>query len=84
MGIAEAWRPWRLGSIVMWQLWDKIRCPILVLRGAASDMPPVSTARDMTRRGPRTELLEFAGIGHLPTLMAKGQIEPIAGFLDAT
>ena len=32
-GIAEAYRPWRLGSIMMWHLWDKVRCPTLLLRG---------------------------------------------------
>jgi pimeloyl-ACP methyl ester carboxylesterase len=37
-GIAEAYRPWRLGSIVMWELWDRVRCPTLLLRGALSDM----------------------------------------------
>ena len=26
--IAEAYRPWRLGSVVVWELWDKVRCPI--------------------------------------------------------
>jgi pimeloyl-ACP methyl ester carboxylesterase len=81
--IAEAYRPWRLGSVVMWELWDKVRCPTLVLRGAVSDMLPLSTAREMTRRGPRAELVEFAGVGHLPALMAADQIEPVVGFLEA-
>ena len=55
IGIAEAYRPWRLGSVVMWELWDKVRCPTLVLRGADSDMLPLSTAREMTGRGPRAD-----------------------------
>ena len=80
-GIAEAYRPWRLGSIAMWDLWDKVRCPTLLLRGAESDLLPADTAREMTRRGPRAELIEFAGIGHLPALMTQDQIEPISGFL---
>jgi pimeloyl-ACP methyl ester carboxylesterase len=80
-GIAEAYRPWRLGSIVMWDLWDKVRCPTLLLRGAESDLLPFATAREMTQRGPRAALIEFAGIGHLPALMTQDQIEPISGFL---
>ena len=36
----------------------------------------------MTRRGPEAELIEFAGIGHLPALMTQDQIEPIARFLE--
>jgi len=81
--IAETYRPWRLGSLVMWELWDPIRCPTLVLRGADSDMLPSSTAREMTRRGPTAELVEFDGIGHLPALMTADQIEPVIGFLGA-
>ena len=38
----------------------------------------------MTRRGPKAELIEFDGLGHLPALMTKDQIEPIVGFLGAT
>ena len=80
-GIAEAYRPWRLGSVLMWELWDKVRCPTLLLRGAESDLLPADTAQEMTRRGPRAELIEFDGIGHLPALMTQDQIEPILDFL---
>ena len=80
-GIAEAYRPWRLGSIAMWELWDRVRCPTLLLRGTLSDMLLTSTAEEMTRRGPKAELIEFPDVGHLPPLMTPGQIEPIARFL---
>jgi pimeloyl-ACP methyl ester carboxylesterase len=80
--IAQAYLPWHLGSIVMWELWDPIRCPTLVLRGASSDMLPASTALAMTRRGPKAELVEFAGVGHLPALLTSDQIAPIAAFLE--
>jgi pimeloyl-ACP methyl ester carboxylesterase len=84
IGIAKACRPWRLGSVVMWELWDEVRCPVLLLRGAESDLLPVSTAKEMTSRGPGAELIEFDGLGHLPALMTEDQIQPIAGFLGAT
>ncbi len=80
-GIAEAYRPCRLGSVLMWEMWDKVRCPVLLLRGADSDLLPTYTAQEMTRRGPGAELIEFAGIGHLPALMTHDQIEPILDFL---
>lgn len=80
--IAEAYHPWRLGSVMMWELWDRVRCPSLVLRGAESDMLPPTTARDMTHRGPKAELIEFAEIGHLPALMDAHQITPVAAFLS--
>jgi pimeloyl-ACP methyl ester carboxylesterase len=82
-GIAEAYRPWRLGSIVMWELWDRVRCPTLILRGALSDMLPASTAEEMTRREPNALLIEVSDVGHLPALMSQDQIEPIARFLRA-
>ena len=80
--IAQAYRPWRLGSIMMWYLWDKVHCPALILRGAESDFLPASTAQEMSWRGPGAELIEFEGIGHLPALMIQDQIEPIVRFLE--
>jgi hypothetical protein len=38
----------------------------------------------MTRRGPRAQLQEFAGIGHAPALMAADQIEAVRAFLLAS
>ena len=34
----------------------------------------------MTQRGPRAKLVEFAGIGHAPALMAADQIAAIREF----
>jgi hypothetical protein len=47
-------------------------------------MLPAYTAQEMTRRGPKAELIEFAGIGHLPALMTEDQIQPIRSFLETT
>ena len=65
----------------LWPTYDAIKCPTLVLRGAESDLLTINTARAMTSRGPRAELVEFAGIGHAPTLMAPDQIAVVADFL---
>jgi pimeloyl-ACP methyl ester carboxylesterase len=67
----------------LWPVWDAIRCPTLVLRGAVSDLLSRPTAEAMAVRGPRAALCEFAGIGHAPTLMAPDQIAPVAAFLRA-
>ena len=40
------------------------------------------TAREMTLRGPRARVVEIAGCGHAPALMATDQIATIAAFLD--
>jgi pimeloyl-ACP methyl ester carboxylesterase len=63
-------------------MWDQIRCPVLVLRGAQSDVLMRETAEEMTRRGPRAELVEFPDCGHVPALMNDEQIRVIEHWLD--
>ena len=65
----------------LWSLWDRIRCPTLVLRGAASDLLLPETAAEMMRRGPQAKLVEIAGCGHAPALMAAEQIAHVREFL---
>jgi pimeloyl-ACP methyl ester carboxylesterase len=65
----------------LWPLWDAIRCPTLVLRGAQSDLLSAATAAQMHARGPQPDVVEFAGIGHAPMLLDAQQIEPIVAFL---
>jgi len=64
-----------------WEVWDKIAAPLLVLRGAQSDLLSAEVAAEMTRRGPKAELATFAGIGHAPALMAEDQLETICRWL---
>ena len=35
----------------------------------------------MTQRGPRASLVEFAGVGHAPTLVAPDQVGTVVSFL---
>jgi pimeloyl-ACP methyl ester carboxylesterase len=65
----------------LWPLWDAIRCPTLLLRGAESDLLSSTTAAAMRSRGPRPEMVEFAGVGHAPMLLTEEQIAPVAAFL---
>jgi pimeloyl-ACP methyl ester carboxylesterase len=37
-------------DVVLWPIWDMIRCPVLVLRGAESPLLPEAVADEMTRR----------------------------------
>ncbi|HEY3460039.1 MAG TPA: alpha/beta hydrolase, partial [Casimicrobiaceae bacterium] len=43
----------------LWPLWDAIRCPTLVLRGAQSDLLSHATAQAMAARGPRARVAEI-------------------------
>ena len=61
--------------------YDLVQCPTLVLRGADSDLLPHETAVQMTRRGPKAQIVEFTGVGHAPMLMSEDQIGVVRNFL---
>jgi pimeloyl-ACP methyl ester carboxylesterase len=65
----------------LWQAFDAIRCPTLLVRGAQSDLLSRASAEEMTRRGPRPELVEIAGVGHAPTFVQPDQIALARRFL---
>lgn len=71
------------GEAMMWQLYDQITARTLLLRGAVSDLLTPETAAQMLQRGPRPRMLEFAGIGHAPTLVAADQVAAVTQFLLA-
>jgi len=69
-------------DIELWGLYDKIRCPTLLLRGERSDLIAHDTAIKMSERGPRATVVEFAGVGHAPTLIHEDQIRVVRTFLS--
>jgi pimeloyl-ACP methyl ester carboxylesterase len=69
------------GEAALWAAWDRITCPVLLLRGAASDLLSAATAQAMGERGPRARRVEFDGVGHAPTLVQPDQQEPVLAFL---
>ncbi|MBS3998004.1 MAG: alpha/beta fold hydrolase [Hydrogenophaga sp.] len=69
------------GEAALWGLYDAIASPTLLLRGADSDLLTRDTAAEMGRRGPRAACVEFAGVGHAPTLVAADQIAAVQAFL---
>lgn len=66
----------------LWSAYDAIRLPTLLLRGGLSDLLARETAQQMTRRGPRARCVEFAGVGHAPTLVSPDQVAVIRDFLE--
>lgn len=67
-------------DIDLWQMWEVIRCNMLVLRGEESDLLSVETAQRMAQRE-NVDLVEFSGIGHAPALMAEDQIKVVTDWL---
>ena len=68
-------------DLELWPLWDAIRCPTLVLRGALSDLLTRETCEKMAGRGPKAKVVEIAVVGHAPTLMHEDQIRIVQEFL---
>ena len=73
-------------DVVLWQIWDKIECPVLILRGERSELLARSTVGEMIRRGAagragRVGSVEFADCGHAPALMDGAQIAVVGEFL---
>lgn len=73
----------RQGEAMLWQLYDNIKAQTLLIRGKNSDLLSPETAQAMVQRGPHARLVEFAGVGHAPTLIAGDQVDVVARFLLA-
>ena len=65
----------------LWPVWDAIRCPTLVLRGAQSDLLSAAIAQTMTTRGPRARVAEIPHVGHAPMLLSPEQVALVVDFL---
>lgn len=83
-GIGEAFRPGRVYNVSLWNYWDAIDCPTLVLRGADSDLLLPETAQDMKNRHRRTTLVEIPDCGHAPALLDREQVSIVADWMAKT
>lgn len=68
-------------DVDFWPVYDRINCPVLLYRGATSDVLSVEVAEEMSRRGPKAELITWPDAGHAPALIDGRQIEKIMQFL---
>nr|VFJ43389.1 MAG: Pimeloyl-ACP methyl ester carboxylesterase [Candidatus Kentron sp. DK] len=70
-----------LADVNLFPVYQSVRCPTLLLRGAESDVLLPETAREMQNCGPKATLVEFEGIGHVPPLMSADQIGVVGDWL---
>ncbi|MCL4682886.1 MAG: alpha/beta hydrolase, partial [Rhodocyclaceae bacterium] len=68
-------------DVEAWPLYDAIRCPTLVVRGAESDLLSHETCLEMGRRGPKAIVAEIPGVGHAPMFMDDAQVAVVREFL---
>lgn len=78
--IAQAFNQ-AIKDIDLWKIWDRVQCPVLVLRGAESDLLLKQTAEEMSQRGPKATVVEFPGCGHAPALMNVEQVSVVRDWL---
>lgn len=70
-------------EINLWPIYEAIRCPTLVMRGALSDLLLPEVWQAMGLRGPRAQLVEIPEVGHAPMFLADDQIQLVRTFLEA-
>jgi pimeloyl-ACP methyl ester carboxylesterase len=72
---------------LIWEHYDALKLPVLLLRGVNSDLVLLDTAAEMRRRGPGARGLlkhiEVPGCGHAPALNVLQQLEWVTDFLNA-
>lgn len=66
-----------------WDTFRKIKCPVLVLRGAESDVLSAATAKRMTEEIDNCTVVEVAGVGHAPLLNEPEAEAALESFLPA-
>ncbi len=72
-------------DIDMWSFWPNVRMPVLLVRGAESDLLLPQTVQRMAKdyQGSAFEVFEVEGAGHAPALMADDQIAAVQDWLAA-
>lgn len=65
----------------LWSIWERVRSPVLVLRGQNSFVLSEETAEKMRTTGPRATVVEIPHCGHAPSLMSAEQIATIEEWL---
>jgi pimeloyl-ACP methyl ester carboxylesterase len=70
----------------LWDHYDRLRIPVLLLRGAESDLVLRDAADEMMTRGPGplglVRVVEIAGCGHAPALNVPEQLDLVRGFFE--
>ncbi len=69
------------GDFDVWHIYDRIKCPVLVIRGETSRALLSEVAQEMTQRGPKAELIEIPVTGHAPHLMSDEQVKIVRDWL---
>jgi len=68
-------------DIDIWEIWDRISIPTLIIRGKKSSLLLPQTMEQMKHRHGNAESIEFEDCAHAPSLMVEEQIRAISDWL---
>ena len=68
-------------AVELWELWEKVHCPTLILRGAESDLLLPDTLERMQQGRDTVHSITVPKVGHAPSLMVSEQIEWVGSWL---
>lgn len=78
---AESPESVRGSSDILWPAYESFDRPVLIVRGALSDLLTEEVAQQMLQRNSYASLLTVPDVGHAPTLRSPDQVEPLRDFL---
>jgi pimeloyl-ACP methyl ester carboxylesterase len=70
-------------DLALWEVWEAIQCPILIIHGQESIILTSEICQEMLARNPHASLVTLPGVGHTPSLMPQKQIDIVADWLRA-
>ena len=65
----------------LWQAFESLVAPCLIVRGEFSDLLSIDTAHEMLVRQPQAIFYQVPGVGHAPTFMQPDQLRVLSQFL---
>lgn len=71
------------GEGLLWAAFQSITAPTLITHGAQSDLLSEATVQKMLATNPLASKVDFAGVGHAPSLIVEDQIQTVVDFLEA-
>jgi len=64
----------KAGEMAMWHAFKQIHIPMLIIRGAQSDLLSAATVEQMCKVNPYARSIEIPNVGHAPAFVKKEQV----------
>ncbi len=81
LGIADVFKGAVMQDVNLWMFWQSVICPVLVIRGAESDLLLRETVEQMKASRSNVSAIEIPNTGHAPALMEEAQVSAVRDFL---